>query len=141
MKSNHRSLTIYIDGASQGNPGKAGIGIVIYNENGERMKEISKSIGIATNNVAEYIALIFALQEALLLNCRKELIVYTDSELLYKQLKGLYKVRDDTLKILFQLAQHLIASYKNFHTEYIDRNSNKIADKLATQATKIIKIP
>ena len=127
---------MFIDGASKGNPGKAGIGIVIYNERGEKIREVSKSIGITTNNVAEYVSLIFALQEALILNCRGEITIYTDSELLYKQVKGLYRVKNDNLKILSQLTQHLIAGYEKFEIEHIGRDSNKVADKLATQAIK-----
>ena len=134
MENNNRSLTIYIDGACIGNPGRAGIGIVIYDGEGEKIKEISKSIGVTTNNVAEYMALLFALQEGLLLDRREKIIVYTDSELLYKQIKGEYKVKNDNLRILLYLAQHLIAGYKTFQIEHIKRESNKIADKLASQA-------
>ncbi len=135
MKDNNRSLTIYIDGASKGNPGKAGIGVAIYNNEGELIKEISQGIGISTNNIAEYAALLFALQEGIILGCR-EIAVYTDSELLYKQIKGEYKIKNDNLRILFYLAKHLVASYKKFHIEHISRESNKIADKLASQAAK-----
>ncbi len=134
MENNNRSLTIYIDGACIGNPGRAGIGIVIYDGEGEKIKEISKSIGVTTNNVAEYMALLFALQEGLLLDRREKIIVYTDSELLYKQIKGEYKVKNDNLRILLHLAQHLIAGYKTFQIEHISRESNKTADRLASQA-------
>ncbi len=134
MKSDNRSLTIYIDGACIGNPGKAGVGIVIYNEEGTKIKEISKSIGMATNNIAEYTALLFALQEGLLLGYREKITVYTDSELLYKQIKGEYKIKNDTLRNLLYLAQHLITGYKTFQIEHIKRESNKIADKLASQS-------
>lgn len=134
MKSGNRSLTIYIDGACIGNPGKAGVGIVIYNEEGTKIKEISKSIGMATNNIAEYTALLFALQEGLFLGYREKITVYTDSELLYKQIKGEYKIKNDTLRTLLYLAQHLITGYKTFQIEHIKRESNKIADKLASQS-------
>ncbi|MBU0533533.1 MAG: ribonuclease HI family protein [Candidatus Omnitrophica bacterium] len=136
MKNNNRSLTVYTDGACSGNPGKAGIGIAIYNEEGEKIKEISKSIGMATNNIAEYTALLFALQEGLFLGCREEITVYTDSELLCKQIKGEYKVKNDTLRVLFHIAQHLITGYKTFHIEHIRRELNKTADKLATASIK-----
>ncbi len=135
MKNDNRSLTIYIDGASRGNPGKAGIGIAIYDDKGELIKEISQGIGISTNNVAEYTALLFALQEGSILDC-KEITVYTDSELLYKQIKGEYKIKNDILRILFYLAKHLITGYEKFRIEHINRESNKAADKLASQATK-----
>lgn len=136
MENNTCSLTIYIDGACIGNPGKAGIGVVIYNEKGEKIKEISKSIGMATNNIAEYMAFIIALQEGLKLGCREKITVYTDSELLYKQIKGEYKIKNDTLKILFHPAQNLISAYKIFHIEHIKRESNKAADKLASESVK-----
>lgn len=134
MDKNKRSLTIYIDGASKGNPGKAGVGIAIYDENGEKIKEISKSIGITTNNVAEYTAFILALQEALILGHREKIFVYTDSELLHRQLIGKYKVKNSNLKILFNIAKNLISGYKEFHIEHIRRESNKIADKLANKS-------
>ncbi len=136
MKSNNCSLTIYIDGASKGNPGKAAVGIVIYDKEGKKIKEISKSIGIATNNVAEYTALLFALQEGLLLDCKEKITIYSDSELLCKQIKGEYKIKNDTLRILFHLAQHLITGYKTFHIEHIGRELNKTADKLASKSVK-----
>jgi ribonuclease HI len=136
MKSNNRSLTIYIDGACIGNPGRAGIGIVIYDEEGEKIKEVSKSIGVTTNNVAEYMALLFALQEGLFLGCREKIIIYTDSELLYKQVNGEYKIKNDNLRILLHLARHLISGFKNFHIEHIGRESNKIADRLASGSIK-----
>lgn len=136
MKNNNRSLTVYTDGACSGNPGKAGIGVAIYNEEGENIKEISKSIGMATNNIAEYTALLFALQEGLFLGCREKITVYTDSELLCKQIKGEYKVKNDTLRVLFHIAQHLITGYKIFHIEHIRRELNKVADKLATASIK-----
>jgi ribonuclease HI len=136
MKSNNRSLTIYIDGACIGNPGKAGIGIAIYDEEGKKIKEISKGIGMATNNIAEYMAFLVALQEGLILDCREKITVYTDSELLYKQIIGEYKIKNDTLRILFHLAQHLITGYKTFHIEHIGREFNKTADKLASESTK-----
>jgi len=133
MKNDNRSLTTYIDGASKGNPGKAAVGIAIYNNEGKLIKEISQGIGIATNNIAEYTALLFALQEGLILDCR-EITVYTDSELLCKQIKGEYKIKNDTLKLLHNLAMHMIGGYKTFTIEHINRESNKIADKLASQS-------
>ncbi|MDD5454503.1 MAG: ribonuclease HI family protein [Candidatus Ratteibacteria bacterium] len=135
MEKENCSLTIYIDGASKGNPGKAAVGVAIYNDEGKLIKEISQGIGIATNNIAEYAALIFALQEGLILGC-EQLTVYTDSELLFKQVKGEYKIKNDNLRILFYLVKHLIAGYKKLHIEHINRESNKTADKLASKAVE-----
>lgn len=123
---------IYVDGASQGNPGEAGIGVVI--SHGDNVvKNISQYIGIATNNVAEYVALIYGLQEALMQNI-KRLNVNTDSELLYKQLNGEYKVKDTTLKIFNSIAKHLLGGFEKAEITNIPREKNKGADKLATIA-------
>jgi ribonuclease HI len=84
-------LEIYIDGASKGNPGHSGVGIVIYHD-GRLLKQISSYIGITTNNIAEYTALIFALEESLLLKA-KVLKVNTDSQLLARQVNRIYKVK------------------------------------------------
>lgn len=123
---------IYVDGASQGNPGEAGIGVVI--SHGDNViKNVSQYIGIATNNVAEYVALIYGLQEALIQNI-KRLNVNTDSELLYKQLNGEYKVKDTTLKIFNNIAKHLLSGFEKIELTNIPREKNKGADKLATIA-------
>ena len=95
MKENIE-LLIYIDGASRGNPGDSAVGIVVKDKDQKIIKEISKSIGRATNNIAEYYALIFALQEALKLKAQV-LTVFTDSQLLYSQVKGEYRVKDEKL--------------------------------------------
>jgi len=123
---------IYVDGASQGNPGEAGIGAIICKDD-NTLKNISQYIGITTNNVAEYVALIYGLQEALIQNIRN-ININTDSELLYKQLKGEYRVKDNTLKIFNGIAKHLLAGFEKFDITHIPREKNKGADKLATLA-------
>ena len=125
-------LEIYIDGGSRGNPGPAGIGVVMY-RGGEVIKNISQFIAEATNNVAEYTSLIYGLQEALIQRA-KRVKVYTDSELLFKQVKKVYKIKDAQLKALHAQAQHMISSFENFDIEYIARELNKEADKLAAKA-------
>ena len=125
-------MDIYIDGASKGNPGPAGIGVIICQDE-YVLKNVSRFIGRATNNVAEYTALIHGLQEALILKADK-LRVWTDSELLCKQIKGEYKVRDVNLKTLFEQVKHLSAGFSSFEIQHISRNSNRGADKLASQA-------
>jgi len=127
-------LDIYIDGASKGNPGPASVGVVICC-NGEVVKNISDYIGEATNNVAEYKALIYALEEALILNA-EVLRIRTDSELLFKQINGKYKVKNENLKVLFDRAKHLISAFKKFSIVHIRRNLNKGADKLANDVFK-----
>jgi ribonuclease HI len=123
---------IYIDGASKGNPGESGIGVII-SKNDEVKKNISQYIGITTNNVAEYMALIYGLQEALIQNIRN-IHINTDSELLYKQLTGDYKVKDENLKILNGLAKHLLSGFTDVDITNIPREKNKGADRLASSA-------
>ena len=127
-------LEIFIDGACSGNPGKAGIGIVI-NRRGKTVKEISKAIGEATNNIAEYSALIFALQEALIMKAT-ELQVFTDSELMFRQVTGAYKVKNEKLRFLHDQTQHLMKGFDHIDIQHVRRENNKRADKLATEAIK-----
>ena len=129
-----KNLELFIDGACSGNPGEAAVGVVVFE--GQRIvRRISQSIGEATNNIAEYTALIFALQEALFLRA-KDIRVNTDSELLYYQLKGEYKVKSTNLKLLFYLVNHLLEGFDSVHVRRIPREKNKEADALATRAIK-----
>jgi len=127
-------LEIYIDGASKGNPGKSGVGVVIY-RNGALIKKVSSYIGNATNNVAEYTALIYALDEALLLKA-DSLKINTDSQLLARQLNKVYKVKNEGILNLYKRAVHLLSGFKKVLINHIDREKNTLADKLATEATK-----
>lgn len=129
-----RELEIYIDGASKGNPGPSGIGVVICHE-GNVIKNISSFIGNATNNIAEYTALIYALQEALILKA-ESLTVKTDSQLLARQLNKIYKVKNTNLSGLYNQSVHLIRAFKKVAIYEIPREENRMADKLATQAIK-----
>jgi ribonuclease HI len=125
-------LEIYIDGASKGNPGPSGVGIVIYRE-GLRIKNISNYIGTATNNVAEYTALIYALEEALLLKA-KSLKINTDSQLLARQLNKIYKVKHAGIINLYNRAVHLLTGFEKVLINHVPRQENSLADKLATEA-------
>lgn len=127
-------LKIYIDGASKGNPGESGAGIVIY-QNGRLIKKIANYIGHATNNAAEYTALIFALEEALLLKA-KSLEINTDSQLLARQLNKVYKVRHEGIKSFYNRAVHLLTGFEKVVINHIPREENILADKLATEAIK-----
>lgn len=129
-----RILQIFTDGACSGNPGEAAIGVVIE-EDGRPVKNISQSIGLATNNVAEYSALVYALQEALMLKA-DQVIINTDSELIYHQLKGSYKIKSENLKLLHDLVRHLVTGFQKVEIRHVPREQNKRADKLATQAIK-----
>ena len=132
-----KELVIYIDGASKGNPGEAAIGVVIKNVQKGVLRRISKSIGVTTNNIAEYYALIYALQESLMLKAQV-LTVYTDSLLLVNQIKGSYKVKNSNLKILHGQVLHLLKGFKKIYLRQIKREENKEADKLANQALQPI---
>ena len=127
-------LEIYIDGASRGNPGPAGVGLVIV-ENGQVAKNLSVYLGIQTNNVAEYMALIFALQEALILRV-DSLKIYTDSQLVCRQINKQYKIKSPNLIGLFNLAEHLLLGLKHVQVIEIPREKNQGADKLAKKATR-----
>ncbi len=127
-------VAFYIDGSSMGNPGEAGIGIVIA-QDGHTLKNISAYIGVETSNVAEYTALIYALEEALVMKSRR-VRVFTDSELLQRQMTGRYKVKNEALKVLFGRATRLAAALEAFAIERIPREQNKGADKLARLGSK-----
>jgi len=125
-------ITIYCDGASRGNPGHAGIGYLIYDSEGNVLKEESDYLGQATNNVAEYTALIRSLQDSLKLGAGR-VRVCSDSELMVKQIKGEYKVKSPGLEPLFRQAKGLIARFDSFGIEHIPRDKNKLADQLANK--------
>ena len=127
-------IEIFTDGACSGNPGEAGVGVVIK-KGPDVIWRLSKSIGKGTNNIAEYTAALYALQQALILKAR-DLVLYTDSELLYKQVMGQYKVRHPSIKYLFDLVQHLITGFDHVDVRYVPREKNKEADKLARRALK-----
>ncbi|AHF97101.1 ribonuclease H [Desulfurella acetivorans A63] len=126
------TLTVFIDGASSNNPGSAGIGIV-FMQNGEIIKTVSEYIGEKTNNEAEYTALIRALEIGLDLGV-KSIEVFSDSELIVKQVLGKYAVKQDHLKRLNQKVLSLIDKFEHFEIKHINRNLNSQADKLAKSA-------
>ncbi len=129
-------LFIYVDGASSGNPGPAGIGVAIYNQNKDLIDKISESIGNATNNVAEYMAMMKALKYALSKNT-KNVTIFSDSELVVKQLNGEYLIKNTALKdLVFKIAK-LIEKFSKVKIIHVPREKNELANKLATQATKV----
>jgi ribonuclease HI len=126
---------LYTDGASRGNPGLAGIGAVLYRQAGGRLEEVdsvSESIGHATNNVAEYKAMLAGLKMVASRD-PELLIIRADSELLIKQLKGVYRVRNENLKPLYLEAKRLLGSVPS-RLEHVPREMNVRADELANQA-------
>lgn len=127
------TLSIHVDGAARGNPGPAGAGALLAGGEGRKRAEVSVYLGEATNNVAEYCALILALQRALRLGCGR-VEVFTDSELLAKQMNGEYRVKDKHLQILHVLAGDLRESFEEFSIRHIPREKNRAADRLANRA-------
>ena len=128
-----KELTIYTDGASRGNPGEAGAGAIIYGEEGTVVKKVKKYLGTTTNNVAEYMALIIALNEALKLK-GEVLHIFSDSELMVRQIKGIYKVRDRKMQALWREVKKLLAQFIQHDIICIDRRKNREADELANLA-------
>ena len=123
-------VTIYTDGASRGNPGYAGIGAVILDAHGSCLMELSEWIGIATNNEAEYIALIKALEAAKELGARR-VSVLADSELVVRQMQGAYAVKSPRLRPLFMKARRLKDEFDKFDINHVEREKNAHADMLA----------
>ena len=123
---------VYVDGASRGNPGESGIGVlVIYPDS--RRKEIREYIGKGTNNEAEYKALIAALG-CLRREKISEVKIHTDSQLVASQMNGLWKVKDPKLRILHSEAKKLASSLAALEIEYVPRENNAEADALANEA-------
>ena len=130
---------IYTDGGSRGNPGPSAIGVVFTDEKGKIIKEYAQKIGRATNNEAEYEAIIFALQKAKLLFGKKKaknikLEIRADSEFVVKQLNGKYKVLDRKIEVLFLRAWNLKIDFNEVIFKHIPRAENREADKLVNQA-------
>lgn len=126
-------MVAHVDGGARGNPGPAGYGVVIKDMGGRKLAELSEYLGIQTNNYAEYRGLIAALEYALAHN-HDGLRVLADSELIVRQIKGVYKVRNPGLRPLFERAQELIRRLKWFEIEHVRREQNRAADRLANQA-------
>lgn len=131
--TNMKKGTLYTDGASSGNPGESGIGIVLTT--GDRKIELSEYIGMATNNVAEYKALLKGLEKAKKIGLDK-VDILLDSELLVKQIKGEYDVKSESLKPLYGKIISLLKTFNSFSIKHIPREKNADADRLAKKAVK-----
>jgi ribonuclease HI len=132
-KTPQRYLIAHSDGGARGNPGPAGYGVVIQDEAGSKIAVLSKYLGHQTNNVAEYQGLIAALEYALA-HDGKALQVISDSELLVRQIKGIYKVKNPSLRELHARAQELIGQLDWFSIDHVLRAHNREADDLANAA-------
>ena len=125
-------LTIYTDGGARGNPGPAAIGVVIKNKTGKILVSYGEYLGEQTNNYAEYWALISGLKKAALLEA-DEVECILDSELVVKQMKREYKVKEPTLQKLFVAAYNAAGKFKKITFTHIAREKNKEADKLVNE--------
>jgi ribonuclease HI len=126
-------VTLAVDGASRGNPGPAGIGAAIIDRNGKSLAELSRYIGQATNNEAEYQALILGLELALE---RKHpgVVIQTDSELMAKQVRGEYRVKEPRLREMYARVHKLLEGFKRWQITEVPRAQNRLADRLSNIA-------
>jgi ribonuclease HI len=126
-------LKLFTDGASRGNPGEAGVGVLVEDESGHILKRHARYLGKATNNQAEYEALLDGIDIALSLGVQ-ELSIFADSELLVKQLSGEYRVKNPDLQVKFARAKSMLSGVKSVIIRHIPREKNKEADALANEA-------
>jgi|GEM_PF-340579 HAD superfamily hydrolase (TIGR01549 family) len=125
--------TVYTDGAARGNPGPAALGAVVISPDGRVLAEASEALGIQTNNVAEYRALLRGVAEARALGIRK-LVVRADSELMVRQLQGQYAVKSEQLQPLYRAAVEALRGLAAYRVEHVRRAANAHADRLANEA-------
>jgi ribonuclease HI len=128
-----KKIFINVDGASRGNPGPAAIGVTLKDEKSQLVSSISEPIGLTTNNQAEYKALIAGLKKSIKLGAN-QVEVRSDSELIVRQMLGIYRVKKEELKPLQEEARKLAGSFSSFKIVAIPREQNKEADKLANLA-------
>ena len=128
-----QALRLHVDGASRGNPGEAGFGVHVCTPEGSEVAGLYGYLGKATNNVAEYQALLHGLRFALARGAR-EVSVFSDSELLVRQLEGRYRVKNPGLQPLFREAQSLLARFDRARVSHVRREQNREADALANRA-------
>ena len=121
---------LWSDGAARGNPGPAGIGAILKTPDGEVIAEVSDFLGHTTNNVAEYRALLAGLERAIEVGIQR-IEVRADSELMIKQLRGQYRVKNAGLKPLYEQARQLLSQFSNVKLSHVRREHNSEADRLA----------
>jgi ribonuclease HI len=128
-----KALVLHVDGGARGNPGPAAIGVVISDTDGEVVEELSETIGPATNNVAEYRAVLRALERARELEAT-ELEIIGDSELIARQLTGAYKVKHPSMRPLYEQAQAALHGFERWRIRTVPRAQNARADALVNAA-------
>ena len=126
-------LTVHVDGGSRGNPGPAAIAAVLSDENGEVIDSAGAVIGRATNNVAEYRALLFGIERAAALGAT-DLDLVGDSELIVKQVRGEYKVKDPNMKPLHAAVKSALADFESWSIRHVKRHLNAEADRLVNES-------
>ena len=129
-------IVVNVDGASKGNPGESGIGVAIFDKDLNLIDEACDYLGVATNNVAEYKALILGIKLSTKYNA-KRVLFKADSELMVKQIKGEYRVKNAQLKLLFTEAQGLLKKLPNWKIMHVPREENKEADLLANKGVEM----
>jgi ribonuclease HI len=132
-EQSRRDLVLYTDGAARGNPGPAGAGVHIETRDGGVVDEIAEYLGETTNNVAEYRALLLALERARDLGGR-EIEIRSDSELMVRQMTGRYRVRNSALLPLYERASELASAFASVAYVHVRRDRNRAADRLANAA-------
>jgi len=128
-----KSVAIYSDGGSRGNPGPAGYGAVLTDPSGKVLAELSEFVGRKTNNEAEYLGLIAGLEAARDMGAR-EVRIRADSELLVRQVNGTYKMKSARLRPLLQEVQALLGAFQTWSAQHVPRERNAHADRLANEA-------
>lgn len=137
---NEKTLRLYTDGAARGNPGPAGLGVVIEDDRGLRLRGLCRYIGKATNNQAEYLAIIEGLR-AVEEWKPDRLEVFLDSKLVVEQLAGRYRVKSAELAPLHRQASELLRRFRDVELKHVPREKNKGADALANRAIDEYKAP
>ena len=131
--TDEEAVIMYTDGACRGNPGNGGAGAVLFDKNGHVIITAKKFLGVCTNNEAEYAALILGLEETLNAK-RKNIRIFLDSELLVKQINGIYRVKNSRLKKLMKNVREQLSMFDGYTVEHVPRSRNKVADRLANEA-------
>jgi len=128
-------IVVNVDGASRGNPGESGIGVAVFDKDSNLINEACDYLGVATNNVAEYKALILGVKLSIKYNAKK-ILFKSDSELMVKQIKGEYKVKNAQLKLLYTEVQSLLTKLPNWKIMHVPREENKEADLQANKGVE-----
>jgi ribonuclease HI len=137
MDLNFEYLKIYFDGGSRGNPGPSAVGAVVYDKNDNRVDELSKFIGENTNNIAEYLALDMVLEQVKKFKVKyniRRIILYTDSKLLYSQVKRIWKINDEDIFNVYKRIIHKLKDYELVDLRLVPREDNTEADRLVNRA-------